>query len=76
LDGNLEFEIAQILDSKWNRWRINPLLYYICWAGYEGTSEKYFWLSSTDLRNTSKLIQEFHVLNPIKPGPNNLPSTT
>jgi len=76
LDGNLEFEVAQILDSKWDRQRMNPLLYYICWARYEGTSEEYSWLSSTDLGNASELIQEFHMLNPTKPGPNNLPLTT
>jgi len=29
LDGNLEFSVAQILDSKWDRQRINPLLYYV-----------------------------------------------
>ena len=35
---------------------MNPLLYYICWARYKGTLEEYSWLSSTDVRNTSKLI--------------------
>jgi len=29
MDGTLEFELAQILDSKLDRWKKNPLIYYI-----------------------------------------------
>jgi len=69
LERYLEFEVIQILDSKWDRWRKDPLLYYVCWAGYEGTSKEYLWLTTADLENATDLIEEFHRLNPNKPGP-------
>jgi len=30
VDKDLKFEVAQILDSKWDQQRRDPLLYYIC----------------------------------------------
>jgi len=40
VDSNLEYEISRILDSRIDHWRKPPLLYYIQWAGYEGTNEE------------------------------------
>ena len=39
--GYLKFEVAQILDSKLNKQQKDPLLHYVCWAGYEDTSKEY-----------------------------------
>jgi len=69
MDGTLEFELAQILDSKLDRRRTNPLMYYVQWAGYKGMPEEYSWLEATNLTNADELIQEFHSTNPTKPGP-------
>ena len=41
IDSNLEFEVAQILDSKLDQRRRNPLLYLVQWSGYEGTLDEY-----------------------------------
>jgi len=46
VEGDLEFEVAQILDSKWDRRKSDPLLYYMRWAGYEGITEEFSWLTA------------------------------
>ena len=69
IDGNLEFEVAHILDSKLDRRRRDPLLYLVQWSGYEGTLDEYSWMPASDLENAAKLVSEFHSLYPGKPGP-------
>jgi len=69
IDGSLEFEVAQILDSKLDRQRRDPLLYLVQWSGYEGTPDEYSWTPATDLENVAELVSEFHSLYPGKPGP-------
>jgi len=51
VEGDIKYEIAQVLDSKLDCWRKSPLLYYVQWAGYKGTDE---------LNHVSELVQEFH----------------
>ena len=41
IDGELEFKVVEILDSKWDRWQKDPLWYYVRWAGYESILEEY-----------------------------------
>jgi len=60
LDNNLEFEVAEVLDSKLNKRRSYPLLYYVQWSGYEGTTEEYSWLTTSDLTNAPELVADFH----------------
>jgi len=69
IDGNLEFEVAHILDSKLDWRRRDPLLYLIQWSGYEGTPDEYLWTPASDLENAAELVSEFHSLYPGKPGP-------
>ena len=69
IDGSLEFEVAQILDSKLNQWRRDLLLYLVQWSGYESTPDEYSWMPATNLENTAELVSEFHSLYPGKPGP-------
>jgi len=70
VDGELEYEIAEILDSKIdNRRRHCKLLYLVRWAGYQGTDEETSWLLATELGNASELVQGFHHRYPEKPGP-------
>jgi len=68
IDSNLEFKIAQILDSKLNQQRREPLLYLVQLLGYKGTSKEYSWTLATDLENATRLVSEFHSLYPEKPG--------
>jgi len=73
VDGNLEYEISQILDLKWDHCRSSPFLYYVQWAGYEGTDKENSWISASELTHTSDLLQNFHLQNPGKPGPTKNP---
>ena len=69
VDGDLEYEISRILDSKLNCRRKPPLLYYVQWAGYEGTDEENSWISAVELTHAKELVSDFHAQNPSKPGP-------
>jgi len=41
INGSLEFEVAQILDSKLDQQRKDSLLYLVQWLGYKGTPDEY-----------------------------------
>src|ERR1700678_66267 len=69
VQGELEYEISEILDSKIDRRRACKLLYLVRWLGYENTDEEYSCLPSTELEHASKLISDFHSAYPDKPGP-------
>ena len=70
IDGEPEFEISEILDSKIdNRRWLCKLLYLVCWAGYEGTDEETSWILMMELGNASELVADFHSTYPNKPGP-------
>ena len=70
VEGELEYEIEKILDSKVDR-RRKPcnLLYLVKWTGYEGTDEETSWVLATELSNAPEAVAEFHAQNPGKPGP-------
>ena len=69
IDGEPEYEVTEILDSKIDR-RRRPcnLLYLVRWSGYEGTDEETSWLLATELGNASEIVAEFHIRYPSKPG--------
>ena len=70
VEGEPEFEISEILDSKVDhRCRLCKLLYLVCWSGYEGTDEETSWILASKLGNTSELVEEFHRAYLHKPGP-------
>ena len=70
VDGEPEYEITEILDSKLDRCRCQcPLLYLVRWAGYKGTDEKTSWLVATELGHTTDLVTDFHQAYPDKLGP-------
>ena len=70
VDGEPEYKISEILDSKLdNRRRLCKLLYLVRWSGYEGTDEETSWLLATELGNAPELINHFHQQYPNKPGP-------
>jgi hypothetical protein len=57
-----EYEVEKILDS---RIKNKKLEYYVDWKGY-GIAER-SWQSEEDVKNSSKLIDEFHKDHPNKP---------
>ena len=70
VDGEPEYEISEILDTKIDRRRRTcQLLYLVRWAGYQGTDEETSWILATELGNASELVQDFHSAYPDKPGP-------
>ena len=69
VEGELEYEISEILNSKIDNHRCCKLLYYVCWAGYEGTDEETSWLPATELEHAQELVADFHTRYPGKPGP-------
>ena len=44
VQGDLEYEISEVLDSKIDRRRSCKLLYLVRWLGYENTDEEFSWL--------------------------------
>ena len=74
VDGEPEYEISNILDSKIDQRRRNcKLLYLVRWSGYEGTDEETSWLLATKLDHALELITDFHVRYLDTPGPHSGP---
>ena len=70
VDGEIEYEVEEILDSKIDRRRRHcQLLYLVRWAGYAGTDEETSWLLATELDHASELVIGYHEKYPNKPGP-------
>ena len=70
VDGEPEFEISEILNSKVDcQRRACQLLYLVRWSSYEGTDEETSWLLATELGNASELVENFHARYLAKPGP-------
>lgn len=65
-DGEKEYEVANILDSRRNP-RTGKLQYLVEWLGYEGTDEHTGWEPKENLTGTQELIAEFHLKYPKKP---------
>jgi hypothetical protein len=70
VNGEPEYEISEILDSKLDhRRRQCQLLYLVRWSGYEGTDEEISWLLATEVGNASELVSDYHSAYLDKPGP-------
>jgi len=69
IEGESEYEIESILDSKIDRRRTCKLLYLVRWSGYEGTDEEFSWLPATELGHASEILADFHNAYPDKPRP-------
>jgi hypothetical protein len=69
IDGEQEFEIAEVLDSKIDNRRRCKLLYNVKWLGYEGTDEETSWVLASELGHASELVDDFHRAYPLRPGP-------
>ena len=69
IDGEPEYKISSILDSKIDKRRKCKLQYLVQWTGYEGMDEDTSWLPASELSHTSELISDFHAAYPDKPRP-------
>ena len=69
VQGELEYEITEVVGSKIDCRRSCKLLYLVHWLGYENTDEEFSWLPATELEHAKDLITDFHSAYPDKPGP-------
>ena len=69
VQGELEYKIAEVLDSKVDQRCACKLLYYVHWLGYGGTDKEYSWLPANKLTHAPDLTSDFHSTYPDKPGP-------
>jgi len=69
IDGEPEYEISKIVDSKIDRRRACKLLYKVIWLGYEDTDNDSEWLPAVELEHAKELVNNFHLKYPTKPGP-------
>ena len=70
MDGEPEYEIAEVLDSKMDNQRSQcKLLYLVCWTRYASTDEETSWILALELENAPELISDFHQSYPAKLGP-------
>lgn len=70
VDGETQYEIKAILDSKLDRRNRVSLRYRVEWLGYEGTDEQYSWIGADDVQEFAPdYVEEFHRRYPNKPGP-------
>jgi Chromo (CHRromatin Organisation MOdifier) domain len=69
INGELEYEISEILDSRIDKRCKCKLLYLVWWMGYEGTDEETSWLPASELGHADEVILDFHEAYPAKPGP-------
>ena len=69
IDGEPEYEISRIVDSKIDRRRACKLLYKVIWLGYEDTGDKSEWIPISELTHAADLVSNFHIAYPAKPSP-------
>ena len=69
IDGEMEFKISEILDSKIDKCHKCKLQYLVKWSGYEGTDEETSWIPMSKLKYAMESMVDFHLTNPDKPGP-------
>jgi len=69
IDGESEYEISQIVDSKIDHQRACKLLYKVIWLGYEDTGDKSEWIPASKLSHAADLVSDFHITYPAKPSP-------
>ena len=64
VDGEEEFEVETILDSRIYRKRLQ---YLVHWKGYSTTEAT--WEPATHVQNAPQAIEDFHHTHPDRPGP-------
>jgi len=69
IDGEPEYKISKIVDSKIDCWRAYKLLYKVIWLGYKDTDDDSEWLPAAELEHTKELVNDFHLKYPAKLGP-------
>jgi len=69
IDGEPEYEISKIVNSKIDCRRACKLLYKVIWLEYEDTNNDSKWLPATELEHAKELLNDFHLKYLSKPEP-------
>ena len=69
VEGELEYEVHEILDSKMERRR---LFYLVDWVGY-GPEER-TWELATNVKHAEDAVVNFHRAYPQRPSPRDIPT--
>ena len=69
IDGEPEYEISQIVDSKIDHQQACKLLYKVIWLGYEDIGDESEWIPASKLSHAVNLVSDFHIAYSAKPGP-------
>ena len=67
INGEPEYEISQIMDSKIDHQQACKLLYKVIWLGYKNTEDKFEWILISELTHVANLISNFHIAYITKP---------
>jgi len=68
IDGEPEYKISWIVDSKIDRQWVCKLLYKVIWLGYEDTGDESKWIPTSELTHAMDLVSDFHIAYFTKPG--------
>ena len=69
IDGEPEYKISKIVDSKIDCQRACKLLYKVIWLEYKDTNNDSKWLPAMELEHAKELVNDFHLKYPSKLGP-------
>jgi len=69
IDGEPEYEISWIVDSKIDHQQACKLLYKVIWLGYEDTGDESKWIPVSELSHAADLVSDFHIVYLAKPSP-------
>ena len=72
IDGEPEYKISKIVNSKIDHQRACKLLYKVIWLGYKDTDNDSEWLPAMELEHAKELVNNFHLKYSSKPGPSRL----
>ena len=69
IDGEPEYEISRIVNSKIDHWWACKLLYKVIWLEYEDTGDESKEIPTSELTYAANLVSDFHIIYPAKPSP-------
>jgi hypothetical protein len=65
-----QYEVSEVVDSKFDRRFRPPRLFYLAkWTGYGDQPDSETWEPAENFEHAPRIVREFHKLNPLKPGP-------
>ena len=69
IEGELEYKIFKIVESKIDKCQSCKLLCLVHWLGYENIDKELSWLPAMELEHANELVSDFHSAYLQIPGP-------